>query len=35
MARSTGAAPRQRGSKEKWMLTIGSAASTSGLMIRP
>ena len=34
-ARSTGAAPRHRGSSEKWTLIIGSAASTCGLMIRP
>ena len=35
MARSTGAAPRQRGSSEKCTLTIGTAASTWGLMSRP
>ena len=35
IARSTGAAPRQRGSSEKWRLTIGSASSTCGLMSWP
>ena len=35
MARSTGAAPRHRGSREKCRLTMGSASSTWGLMIRP
>ena len=35
MARSTGAAPRHRGSNEKWMFTIGTAASTGGLMSPP
>ncbi len=30
MARSTGAAPRQRGNSEKWTLTMGTSASTSG-----
>ena len=32
IARSTGAAPRQRGSSEKWRLTIGTASSTCGLI---
>ena len=31
MARSTGAAPRQRGSREKWRLTIGSGVEHVGL----
>ena len=35
IARSTGAAPRQRGSSEKWRLTIGSSASTCGLISCP
>ena len=34
-ARSTGAAPRHRGSSEKCRLTIGTDASTWGLMILP
>ena len=31
MARSTGAAPRQRGSREKWALTRGSRLEHVGL----
>src|SRR5437763_3850633 len=35
MGRSSGAPPRQRGSSEKWMFTIGRAASTCGLISLP
>ncbi len=33
--RSTGAAPRQRGNKEKWTLSIGVTASTEAGIIAP
>src|SRR5579875_284840 len=35
IARSTGAAPRQRGRREKWTFSIGSASSTSARMSWP
>ena len=35
MARSTGAAPRHRGSSEKWRLTMGTWASRRAGMILP
>src|SRR5438067_4424502 len=35
MARSTGAAPRHRGSSEKWTLSIGTTASTWGRISFP